>query len=316
MGSGPEDPNWNPDCDFNENGWINLLDIMFIKEWGTAPPGPSYGSNADGDGWIDERDNCPSVYNPDQTDTDHDGLGDACDPDDDNDTIPDVTDNCSLVDNEDQTNTDGHHKGDACDDDDDDDGWDDAEEVAGGGGAGAGDTEGSDPLDDGSTPEVCDGVDNDGNESTDEGFPDANSDNEADCVENDAAQCTDPYQSCDVDGDGQLNGPDTDCDDANDGAHFNDTQENYMGTDPCVKCAAGGKDNDAFDTNQSGGPIVVLDLFTFVSKGAIGGNVSDDNASGKYKHRLDFQKTDTINVLDLFVFVSKGVIGRTCGIDY
>lgn len=34
----------------------------------------------DGDGAGDEFDNCPDIYNPDQTDTDHDGLGDACDP--------------------------------------------------------------------------------------------------------------------------------------------------------------------------------------------------------------------------------------------
>ena len=41
--------------------------------------------DGDGDGVPDAEDNCPSVYNPTQTDTDGDGLGDACDSDDDDD---------------------------------------------------------------------------------------------------------------------------------------------------------------------------------------------------------------------------------------
>jgi cysteine-rich repeat protein len=38
------------------------------------------GIDSDGDGIIDPLDNCPATPNPDQTDTDDDGAGDACDP--------------------------------------------------------------------------------------------------------------------------------------------------------------------------------------------------------------------------------------------
>jgi hypothetical protein len=87
-----------------------------------------------------EKDNCPSKYNPDQRDIDHDGMGDVCDPhaysapvypgqppvtqyqtqqppslDRDGDSIPDsvspgspsvdrpVADNCPAVANKDQS---------------------------------------------------------------------------------------------------------------------------------------------------------------------------------------------------------------------
>jgi hypothetical protein len=46
-------------------------------------------NDGDNDGIADAVDNCPSDYNPAQTDTDGDGLGDVCDDDDDNDGFTD-----------------------------------------------------------------------------------------------------------------------------------------------------------------------------------------------------------------------------------
>jgi M6 family metalloprotease-like protein len=71
--------------------------------------------DSDGDGLIDDCDNCPHHPNPDQADNDGDGLGDACDPDDDNDGVDDEYDNCPLVPNPDQQDSDGDGVGDACD---------------------------------------------------------------------------------------------------------------------------------------------------------------------------------------------------------
>jgi hypothetical protein len=78
--------------------------------------------DTDGDGVNDPIDNCPKDPNPDQLDTDSDGLGNVCDSDDDSDGIADSNDNCPLVANADQTDTDGDGVGDACTNDDDGDG--------------------------------------------------------------------------------------------------------------------------------------------------------------------------------------------------
>jgi hypothetical protein len=72
-------------------------------------------TDSDTDGLGDECDNCPAVFNPSQADLDHDGIGDACDPDDDNDGLADEADNCPAFSNPDQTDSDGDNLGDVCD---------------------------------------------------------------------------------------------------------------------------------------------------------------------------------------------------------
>lgn len=79
----------------------------------------------DADGIGDSVDNCVSVANPDQTNTDGDAQGDACDPDDDNDGVTDENDAFPLDPSE-WTDTDGDGTGNNADGDDDNDGVPDA----------------------------------------------------------------------------------------------------------------------------------------------------------------------------------------------
>ena len=63
----------------------------------TPTPTPIIAVDTDGDGVPDLAigfgpDNCQFVYNPGQENADGDLMGDACDPDDDNDGIPDLID--------------------------------------------------------------------------------------------------------------------------------------------------------------------------------------------------------------------------------
>ena len=145
------------------------------------------GADNDGDSQVDEG--FPN--------NDGDPQADCVDADDDNDGVTDAAEItagsdpmnanskpelCDGVDNdlnegidEGFTNTDGDSQANCIDADDDNDGVSDAAEA----------TAGSDPLNATSTPEICDGGDNDLNEGTDEGFTNTDGDSQADCVDPD-----------------------------------------------------------------------------------------------------------------------------------
>ena len=77
--------------------------------------GPIAPPDQDLDGIPDATDNCVHIPNPDQSDVDHDGAGDACDSDDDGDLILDALDNCPMSANPEQSDADLDNIGDVCD---------------------------------------------------------------------------------------------------------------------------------------------------------------------------------------------------------
>ena len=164
--------------------------------WGLGRPC----SDGDGDGRLQAEDNCVDVANPEQADTDGDGLGDACDPDLDGDELPNDEDNCPAAVNPDQGDTDRDGLGDACDDDLDGDGVPNAQdncprtpnvEQTDGDGDGAGD--------------ACDGDrDEDGLDNERDNCPDVPNAAQADRDGDGLGDACDP----DLDGDGLLNDED------------------------------------------------------------------------------------------------------------
>jgi len=108
--NGMEDQNRNCIVDEGETSPI----IADIQET------PVIINDADSDGILDDDDNCPNISNISQTDSDNNGIGDACDTlesdgDIDGDGISNEMDNCPTIHNADQSDRDNDGIGDQCD---------------------------------------------------------------------------------------------------------------------------------------------------------------------------------------------------------
>lgn len=86
---------------------------FFVEDY--SPKTPNVPTDIDFDGVEDSKDNCPTVQNPDQANTNGDDLGDACQMADiDKDGVVDFKDNCRYGANPDQKDSDNDGVGDVC----------------------------------------------------------------------------------------------------------------------------------------------------------------------------------------------------------
>ncbi|MCA9559068.1 MAG: thrombospondin type 3 repeat-containing protein, partial [Myxococcales bacterium] len=120
MADDPDQPSYRVTLTVTDRDGATASDTVTLR--------PFSRDDVDGDGAANGVDNCRDVANPDQTDTDRDGRGDACDDDDDGDGVADGEDGCPLDRDPNQLDLDEDGQGDACDEDDDGDEVPDAED--------------------------------------------------------------------------------------------------------------------------------------------------------------------------------------------
>ncbi|MBW1807709.1 MAG: carboxypeptidase regulatory-like domain-containing protein [Deltaproteobacteria bacterium] len=121
-----------PNLEIRDKQETSLPTLILPPDSSNTPQNPADGDpngniDDDSDGIPDITDNCPVVPNPDQTDSNSDGIGDACSvgdnpSDHDGDGVPNYFDNCPELFNPAQENHDDDPLGDECDQDDDNDG--------------------------------------------------------------------------------------------------------------------------------------------------------------------------------------------------
>ncbi len=211
-----------------------------IAPW-TGSPIDDPKLDSDSDGIANDVDNCPDTYNPSQTDSDGNDIGDACDSDfdTDGDGIPDdgdgdgnagnnpcadgeqenCDDNCPDKPNPDQADADGNGIGDAC--------------------------EGSDPGDFGHDDDE-DGIYSDGDGDGSPGSNPCTGGNTTDCDDN----CPDTPNSDQADS--NSDGTGDSCEDTDDDDIYDDGDNSgEVGDNPCTGGNTENCDDNCLDTPNS-----------------------------------------------------------------
>ena len=204
--------------------------------------------DSDGDGILNSEDNCPSIANADQLDTDGDGIGDVCDQtptgDDDEDGVDNAVDNCPNTANTNQLDSDDDGIGDVCDTDIDNDGIDNAvDNCPNTANANQLDTD-NDGIGDQCDDTPTGDSDNDGIDNAVDNCPITENPDQADTDGDGIGDACDPTPTGDDDNDGIDNAIDNCPNTANTGQE--DTDNDGEG-DACDSTPNGDDDNDGID---------------------------------------------------------------------